>query len=238
MGYVGVVLVVGLLITIHEAGHLLAAKLAGVPVARFSVGFGRAILSRTWRGTEYRLGVIPVGGYVLPRLASEHEYLALSLWRRVTFSLGGPAANVAGAVVALAAMNAVNGHTSAHALFVAPFVQAAGATAQILTAFAGLFSRPEAVSGVVGIVAGGGAFVGASLSRLLAFAGIVGLNLGVLNLLPLPPLDGGKVLLDALERLFPRARRAYVPVVLVGWLFVIGLMIYATAMDVRTYVVG
>jgi regulator of sigma E protease len=57
--------VLGLVVTVHEFGHFLAAKACGVAVDRFSIGFGRALLS--WRdraGTEWRLGWLPLGGYV------------------------------------------------------------------------------------------------------------------------------------------------------------------------------
>lgn len=59
------VLVLGLVVTIHELGHFLAAKMFGVAIDRFSIGFGRAIASWTDRsGVEWRVGWIPLGGYV------------------------------------------------------------------------------------------------------------------------------------------------------------------------------
>jgi regulator of sigma E protease len=232
MSYVAIVLILGFLVLVHETGHLLAAQIVGIPVARFSIGFGPPLCAGVWGATEYRVGLIPVGGYVLPRLRSEHEYLRMPLLKRIAFSLGGPAANFLVAIPAFALLNAASGNISLQALVVAPFVQVGSATAQILASLGMLFSRPDAVSGVVGIVTGGSHFAGLDPVRLLLLAGIVDLNLMVLNLLPLPPLDGGKVALDCLERLFPKARRAYVPVMLVGWLFIIGLMVYATAMDV------
>jgi regulator of sigma E protease len=59
------VVVLGVLVFIHELGHYLAARWRGIHVERFSVGFGRAIAG--WsdrRGTEWRIGWIPLGGYV------------------------------------------------------------------------------------------------------------------------------------------------------------------------------
>ena len=51
--------------TIHELGHFLVARAFGVKIDRFAIGFGRGLLSRTDRqGTEWRLGWIPLGGYV------------------------------------------------------------------------------------------------------------------------------------------------------------------------------
>ena len=61
---VSFIVVIGILILIHELGHFLVARWAGVGVERFSIGFGPVLLR--WRGkeTEYCLSVIPMGGYV------------------------------------------------------------------------------------------------------------------------------------------------------------------------------
>ncbi|WP_339914486.1 RIP metalloprotease [uncultured Brevundimonas sp.] len=58
-------LVLTIVVTIHELGHFLVARAFKVKVDRFSIGFGRAVLSRTDRhGIEWRLGWLPLGGYV------------------------------------------------------------------------------------------------------------------------------------------------------------------------------
>jgi len=56
--------VIGVSVTIHELGHFIAAKISGVGVLKFAVGFGPAILKKTFKGTEYRIGILPLGGYV------------------------------------------------------------------------------------------------------------------------------------------------------------------------------
>lgn len=58
------IVLIGVLITVHEAGHFVVAKLSGVKVEVFSIGFGRAILSKRIGETEYRIALFPVGGYV------------------------------------------------------------------------------------------------------------------------------------------------------------------------------
>ena len=60
----------GLLILVHECGHFLAARAVGVGVEVFSIGFWKKIVSFTKGGTEYRLSLIPFGGYV--KLVGEH----------------------------------------------------------------------------------------------------------------------------------------------------------------------
>lgn len=59
------VLVLGLVVTVHELGHFLAARWLGTKIDRFSIGFGRALASWTDKhGVEWRIGWAPIGGYV------------------------------------------------------------------------------------------------------------------------------------------------------------------------------
>jgi len=64
----------GILILVHEFGHFIAGKLTGIRVTGFSIGFGRGIISFTHKGTLYKLGWLPVGGYC--RFAGEGEDLS------------------------------------------------------------------------------------------------------------------------------------------------------------------
>jgi len=70
-------LVLGVVIFVHELGHFLAAKAVGIGVPRFSIGFGPATpLRATWRGTEYVVAWLPLGGYV--KMASREEQEAMA----------------------------------------------------------------------------------------------------------------------------------------------------------------
>lgn len=62
-GILVTIIVLGLLITIHESGHFLAAKSQKIPVRQFAIGFGPRIFGFTWGETECRLNWIPLGGY-------------------------------------------------------------------------------------------------------------------------------------------------------------------------------
>ena len=58
-------LVLGVVVTVHELGHFLAAKALGTKIDRFSIGFGRSVAGWTDKdGVEWRLGWLPIGGYV------------------------------------------------------------------------------------------------------------------------------------------------------------------------------
>ncbi|MEK9149520.1 MAG: RIP metalloprotease RseP, partial [Candidatus Desantisbacteria bacterium] len=60
----GPVFVLSVCIFVHEIGHLLACLISGVRVEKFSLGFGKRLFGRTYKGCEYQIAVIPFGGYV------------------------------------------------------------------------------------------------------------------------------------------------------------------------------
>ncbi len=61
---VSFIVLLGIIVFIHELGHYIAAKLTGMRVEIFSLGFGRALVKKQWGETEYRIAWIPLGGYV------------------------------------------------------------------------------------------------------------------------------------------------------------------------------
>ena len=64
LNIIGFLVIIGTVVTIHELGHFIAARLCGVGVLKFSIGFGPKIWSKVVSGTEYILAIIPLGGYV------------------------------------------------------------------------------------------------------------------------------------------------------------------------------
>jgi len=56
--------VFGIVVVVHEGGHFLAAKKMGIGVYEFSIGFGKKIFEKKYKGTLYSIGLIPLGGFV------------------------------------------------------------------------------------------------------------------------------------------------------------------------------
>jgi regulator of sigma E protease len=109
------VVALGVLIVVHEYGHYLLARLCGVKVLRFSVGFGRPLV--TWRlgpdRTEWSLAAIPFGGYVKMLDEREGEVAAAevhrafnrqSVWKRFAIVVAGPVFNFVFAVLVYAGL--------------------------------------------------------------------------------------------------------------------------------------
>lgn len=230
MIYLGIFILLSLLIVIHEAGHLLAAKLTGIPVAGFSVGLGPKILARRWGRTEYALRAIPLGGFVQPAVSDESEFRMFDLWRRLVFYICGPLANLVAALPLFAILNGMKRGLSFQGIFLDPFVQVVRACGHVLSLLPTLFQKPDAMSGVIGIVAEGGRAAQSGMALELAIS--LSVSLAVLNLLPIPVLDGGQILISGLEELFPRFGRLRVPLTVLGIVILAVLMIYANAQDV------
>jgi regulator of sigma E protease len=230
MGYLETFVLLSILILIHELGHLAAARLVGIPVAGFSVGFGPKLWSRWWRGTEYAFRALPLGGYVAPAIADESELRAFALRKRLAFFLGGPLANIAAALPLFALLNATRGGFSFYAVVIAPFVQVGQAIVMFLQFLPTLFTNHESLSGVVGIVVQGNQL--AQTGQLLELAISLTISLAVLNLLPIPVLDGGQIVMGCLEEAFPRLVRLRMAATLAGVVFLIGVMVLANARDV------
>ncbi|MEO0906500.1 MAG: RIP metalloprotease RseP [Pseudomonadota bacterium] len=123
MYLIGLPLLLGPLITVHELGHYLVGRWFGVQADAFSVGFGKEILGRTDKhGTRWKLSALPLGGYVQFRgdmnpasipdpdaPAQEGSFQSAALWKRALIVAAGPVTNLILAVVIIAAFFAILG---------------------------------------------------------------------------------------------------------------------------------
>ncbi|MDD5118139.1 MAG: RIP metalloprotease RseP [Sulfuricurvum sp.] len=103
MSWIAALLVLSVLIFFHELGHYTAARLFGVYVEVFSIGFGKKLASFRWLNTDWQISAIPLGGYVKMKgqddldpgaISNDNDsYNSKKPWQRIIILLAGPLAN-------------------------------------------------------------------------------------------------------------------------------------------------
>lgn len=232
MIYLYSILVISIIIFIHELGHLIAARLVSIPVKTFSIGFGPRLVGITRGGVEYRLSWIPLGGYIEPAVASEDDLYVIPLWRRTFFTLAGVMANIVFAIIAFCVYRMLAKDTS----FLSALLMAVENSFRFMLLIAksipSLATDGGELAGIIGIVRQGGEFIGNQYLQIFNFAGILSLNLAVINLMPLPVFDGGKAIFYWIEKIAPPVRKMSVALSIVGWIVILGLTVLATSNDI------
>ena len=347
IGAIAIVLVLAGLIFFHELGHFLAARVMGIGVRTFSIGFGKSLFSWQRGKTRYQLSMIPLGGYVdlvgmskddaiEPPFTQADAYRSKSTIRRLVTVAAGPLFNIilawfiywglvwGGMGLMLPEVGDVRPDSAAAQAGILPgdtirrvgeveirfwddilfnvqsskgepievavlrdgrervfsitpdvmsgeneqgkpytvyllgivgsgqvaekgffaagaegFREAMGKTTLIVKLVAHMFSSEGSVTENLG----GPVLVAqtvheqatnAGLTGVLKITAILSINLGLLNLLPIPALDGGHVMFNLIELVFrrPVPERFQATVTYFGFVFLIGVMVLATALDV------
>lgn len=120
---IGMALVLGVMVLVHEWGHFIVARLFKVRVDVFSIGFGPRIFGWRWGQTDWRLSALPFGGYV--RMAGQDlsevdsssvaptgaadEVMSKPRWQRALISLAGPAVNLVMPIILLGGFYIIKG---------------------------------------------------------------------------------------------------------------------------------
>lgn len=342
-------LILSFLVFFHELGHFIVARICGVKVEVFSIGFGKKLVSWRFGQTEYALSMIPLGGYVKlkgqddsnPKLKNYEadSYLSKSPWQRIAILLAGPFFNLFLAFLLYMAVGllgkasllpvvgevkenypavkagikagdrilAINGKdiktweeldsmiiesqgelelqiqrgqgelkeslsvrvlpmeqeaqnifrenitrkiigiSSAGAVGMVHYkgldsivfgidesIKASTLIAQsIIKLISGVVPSSE-VGGVVSIVSVIGSASSSGLTHLLWLTALISVNLGILNLLPIPALDGGHIIFNLYEVIMRKAPSENVMyyLTLCGWAVLLGLMLLGLYNDI------
>ena len=246
LAIIKIVFLLGFLIGIHETGHFLIAKLCKVKVNEFSIGFGPVIWRKETKETKYALRLIPLGGFVRmegeeERSDNEGSFSKASVPRRIAIVAAGAIVNIIFALIIYFILSAVI--ISQNAEIASNFqntVKLAGSsTAKFATEtiegvknlFTGKITKDQLIGpvGISEVVAKTNGF--AEFTYILA---VISISLGVTNLIPFPPLDGGKILLLIIEaiRRKPLKEDTEIKIQLLGFAILIGLSIFVTFNDI------
>lgn len=351
MGALTSLLVLSFLIFFHELGHFLAARFFGVHVEVFSIGFGTKVFSKTIGKTQYRLSLIPLGGYVQMKGQDDRDsskqsfdsdsYTIKKPWQRIIILFAGPFANFLLAFLLYISMGTLGvtklspeiGKISENSpaleagiqsndrvlmingvlintwdeisqqiqkatqsltvkverkgevitILVSPHIshyqtifgetlqkkmigiapngktievvyppskvigfaweQTINATTMILTSLQKLFQgivSPKELGGIISIVQVTAEASDAGIIALFALTALISVNLGVLNLLPIPALDGGHILFNAYEIVTRKAPNERIVTMLTmgGWAILLSLMLFTIVNDIDRIVGG
>ncbi len=311
-----------LVILLHEAGHLVAAKASGIKVNEFAVGMGPKIFGKQKGETLYSFRALPIGGYCAMEGEGEDSedpraFNNVSIGKRMVTILAGAFMNFVLAIVAFSIIAGVNGvatttigeivpgspaeemgfvpgdkivvidHTEIKEFADIPktiaasekdtvrvyavrngilyaqnvkvvekdgqkmigikpmlnkgatysirygFKQTGNVIKEVFQVLGMLFTGKLALSklsGPVGVIKVIGQSAKFGFLNVLAILGLISANLGVVNLLPIPALDGGRFVMLLIEKLRgkPLSEKVEYYINLVGFIFVFSIMIYVT----------
>jgi len=192
MGIFVALLVLSVLIFFHELGHFTAARFFGVQVDVFSIGFGKKLYSKMIGKTEWSFSAIPLGGYVKMKGQDDTDPTQVS-YDDDSYNTKKPWQRI---IILLAGPFA----NFALALFCA--------LAYLILNF--LVIREILTAGWVLV----------PLQQMLVAGVVVNISLGLINLIPIPPLDGSKVLMGLLP---PQTARSYAKLEPFGFILLLGL---------------
>lgn len=229
-----IIFLLGCLVLIHESGHFFVAKLCKVKVNEFAIGFGPTIWSRQGKSTKYALRLIPLGGFVSmegedKRSTKEGSFSEASILKRIAIVLAGGIVNIIFAILIFWCLSAYYVGFQNAFYNVGFFIK--NMYEGIVQIFTGKVTidqmmGPVGISNVVSQTSG--------FADFIYILSVISLSLGVTNLLPFPPLDGGKVVLLIIEgiRRKPFSEKFEVALQSAGFLILITLSIFVTYNDI------
>lgn len=229
-----IIFLLGFLILIHESGHFFVAKLCKIRVNEFAIGFGPTIFKKQGKVTKYALRLIPLGGFVSmegeeERSTKEGSFSEASIIKRIAIVMAGGLVNIIFALIMFWILSVIAiGFKDSFAnvgFFIKETIK------NVIQIFTGKVTiddmvGPVGISNVISKTSGAFDFV--------YIMTIISLSLGVTNLLPFPPLDGGKVVLLIIEaiRKKPLSQKVEVAIQSVGFIALITLSIFVTYNDI------
>ena len=238
-----IIFLLGFLIIIHEAGHFLVAKLCKVKVNEFSIGFGKIIWKKQGKETLYTIRLIPLGGFVQMEGETEEStdkraFSNVTIPKRLAIVVAGAAVNIVFGILVYFILVSTLGlefvdpakDTFLNRMYYGG-IQTKEFIISLIESVKMLFTSglsTEQMTGPVGI------------SQIVVFTNyiyilsIISVSLGVTNLLPIPALDGGKILILIIEAIRRKKIKVEteVAITLIGFSILIALSLYVTYKDI------
>ena len=238
------IVAITLVIFIHEMGHLLTAKMFGVHCHEFSIGMGPKLFTifTDKTGTKYNVRLIPLGGYVMIAGEDTDKDIDIEIpkekqldnkiwWKRIIVLLAGTIMNVLLCYILLVVLSIVgkmpqgfisNNEASIFVQFGIAFENLIIMFKQILDVLVQLFTTTTGInnaSGLIGIADASNQIASQGIWSMIYFVAMISINIGLLNQLPLPILDGGRIIFVIIETIIRRK----IPKIVENILYVIAI---------------
>ena len=242
-----IIFLLGFLVIIHEGGHFLVAKLCKVKVKEFAIGFGKIIWQKQGKETKYTLRLIPLGGFC--NMEGEAEvsdvegsFSKASVWKRMAIVFAGATVNILFGILVyfiLVSTVLIQFEDPARDTILNRFYYGAQYTGTfILSIFESvktLVTGGIATDQMVGIVGISEVVVQTTgVINYIYLLAVISVSLGVTNLLPIPALDGGKILILLIEviRRKPMKVETEAKIQLIGFSILFALFLLVTYNDI------
>ena len=242
------IILLGLLITMHEGGHFIVAKLCNVKVNEFAIGFGPVIWKKQGTETKYALRLIPIGGFVSMEGENEKSnnkraFSNVSIPKRLAIVVAGASVNILFGIIVYFILMSSSGYyvlgIQGEDTFINHIMVGINETSKFLSEIGDslkqIFTGHIQISQMTGPVGIGGVISKTTgIQDFLYLLSVISVSLGVTNLLPIPALDGGKVLILIIEaiRKKPMKQEIEAYIQLAGFAILIMLSIYVTINDI------
>lgn len=243
-----IIILLGFLVLIHEMGHYIAAKICKIRVNEFAIGFGPKIFSKKSKETEYELRLIPLGGFVNlegedEESSKEGSFSKASIPKRIFVVAAGALVNILFGILAYFCLILIRYLIVVNGNFLEAIKYSFLASAELIQSM--WLSIVELFSGNVGLQDMVGP-IGISdmvsktsgLTEFIYLLSIISVSLGITNLLPIIPLDGGKIVLLIIEgiRKKPLNKDVEIKIQSIGFLVLIVFSIVVAFNDVARIV--
>ncbi len=230
-----IIFILGFLVLIHETGHFIVARICKVKVNEFAIGFGPTILKKQGKSTKYVLRLIPLGGFVSmmgeeERSDEEGSFSKSSIPKRIAIVMAGGLVNIIFALITyIILMTVVLGDFGTALSYTGKFAFS------IVDSLKMLFSGGVSIDQLMGPVGISEVVIKTTgVADFVYILAVISMSLGVTNLLPFPPLDGGKVVLLIIEaiRRKPLKENTEIKIQMLGFVLLITLSIFVTYNDI------
>jgi regulator of sigma E protease len=214
-------LILCVLVIVHELGHFVVAKKTGIFVEEFAIGMGPKLFGRQGKETLFTIRAFPIGGFckmrgeepemdedgnIIPKNPEipldPRSYEAKSRGEKLLVLVAGSVMNIVFAIACLIVVAFLTGHNNGFDAIGVALINAVRMSGLVFQSFGMLLTGEiglDQLAGPIGMVSMVGTFLESGFVILLAFTALISINLGIINLFPLPALDGGRIFMILIE---------------------------------------